>query len=589
MEEVAMPSPAEEARGTDATARGRAPGSGPAERPAATRQPLGLFPGKPTPRLYDRIVEVFRANHYSRRTESAYLEWIKRYLRQFHGRHPRELREAEVNAFLSELAVKQNVAASTQNQALAALLFLYDKVLDEPLDELSGIIRAQRPRRRPVVLTREEVAAILAELDGVPKLVALLLYGGGLRLGEAIAMRVKDVDFAMRQLTIREGKGNLDRVAILPDSAHGLLRQHLERVRTLHEQDLRRGRGAVELPHALHLRYPRANREFGWQWVFPASGFYVDPRSGEQRRHHLHETVVQKAVRAAVLRLRLVKPATCHTFRHSFATHLLEDGADIRTVQELLGHKDVKTTQIYTHVLNRGPFGLRSPLDRIAMTPPAAFDPFPRPALGAGAVWPEAGHRHPQPTRARTGASPDGPDFDSDFVIEARDAAETDTERHPAPIEEASLDPRWPPTPPMGTPPARTGGRGARPAMSGPIPGPSRPPRPPETRPDGRPPNTPSGKSAPSPLVDPSATRRTGDRPAAGAGPGHGPGYGPGFGPGPGPGSNPNATSHARQDPKPSVSPSSSPGQDASNTPPPILPPAYVFRPPPNRDVGPRR
>jgi len=257
------------------------------------------------------------------------------------------------------------VAASTQNQGLAALLFLYEHVLEQPLNRIEGVVRARRPRRLPVVLSREDVAAVLAELDGDPYLVCALLYGSGLRVLEGLRIRVKDLDFERGESTVRDGKGRKDRITMLPAALYEPLQEHLRRVRRQHEEDLRAALGQAPLPDALARKYPNAAREWGWQWVFPASSHYLDPRTGIQHRHHLHESVIQKAVHEAARRAGLAKPATPHTFRHSFATHLLEDGYDIRTVQELLGHKDVRTTMIYTHVLNRGGRGVRSPLDRL--------------------------------------------------------------------------------------------------------------------------------------------------------------------------------------------------------------------------------
>ena len=327
--------------------------------------PLGLFPGQPAPRLYDRVVEVLRARHYSRRTEEAYVHWIRRFLGFHPGRHPRELAEGDVNRFLTHLAVRENVAASTQNQALASLLFLYEHVLEQPLNRIEGVVRARKPKRLPVVLTREEVTAVLHHLEGVPRLVCTLLYGSGVRLLEGLGLRVKDVDFERREITVRDGKGRRDRVTMLPEVLLGPLRNHLRPVREQHQADLALGLGEAPLPDALARKYPSAGREWAWQWVFPASSHYLDRRTGVRHRHHLHESVIQRAVHEAVRRAGVGKPATSHTFRHSFATHVLEDGYDIRTVQELLGHRDVKTTMVYTHVLNRGGLGVHSPLDRM--------------------------------------------------------------------------------------------------------------------------------------------------------------------------------------------------------------------------------
>ncbi len=323
----------------------------------------------PKPRLLDQVREAVRARHYSRRTEKAYIHWIKRYI-FFHGkRHPAELGASEVTAFLTSLAVHDKVAASTQNQTLSALLFLYREVLSVELPWLADIIiRAKRPQHLPVVLTRDEVHAVLQRLDGAPRLMALLLYGAGLRLLECCRLRVKDVDFATNQIVIRHGKGGKDRVTMLPAAVKAALIAHLERARKQHQADLRHGAGRVELPSALTRKYPNAGRDWGWQWVFPATRMYVDRLTAQRRRHHLHESVLQRAVKDAVRGAGIAKPATCHTFRHSFATHLLEESHDIRTVQELLGHSDVSTTMIYTHVLNRGPAGVRSPANRMFLS-----------------------------------------------------------------------------------------------------------------------------------------------------------------------------------------------------------------------------
>ncbi len=319
----------------------------------------------PKPRLLDRVRATLRMRHYSRRTEQAYVAWIRRYI-FFHGkRHPADLGPVQVAAFLTSLAVDGHVAASTQNQALSALLFLYREILEVDLDWLDGIVRAKRPQRLPVVLTRDEVLAVLRRLGGAPWLMATLLYGSGLRLLECCRLRVQDMDFGANLIVVRGAKGNKDRTTVLPGVIKADLMRHLARVRQQHQQDLEIGAGWVELPGALARKYPNAGREWCWQWVFPATRFYRDRETGQLRRHHLHESVLQRAVKAPVHRAGIAKRATPHTLRHSFATHLLEDGRDIRTVQELLGHRDVTTTQIYTHVLNRGPAGVRSPMDTI--------------------------------------------------------------------------------------------------------------------------------------------------------------------------------------------------------------------------------
>jgi integron integrase len=331
--------------------------------PFTVRETTQVTP--PKPRLLDRVREAIRARHYSRRTEKTYVAWIRRYI-LFHGkRHPAEMGAAEVTRFLTSLAVDGNVAASTQNQALSALLFLYRNILEDDLPWLDNVVRAKGAQRLPVVLTRADVRAVIQELQGTPRLMALLMYGAGLRLLECARLRVQDVDFASNQIVVRAGKGDKERVTMLPATGKADLARHLQRVKRQHERDLQCGAGWVELACALARKYPNAEREWPWQWVFPTTRFYVDRVTGQRRRHHLHESVLQRAVREAARRAGIAKRATCHTFRHSFATHLLEDNHDIRTVQELLGHRDVSTTQIYTHVLNRGPGSVRSPVDRL--------------------------------------------------------------------------------------------------------------------------------------------------------------------------------------------------------------------------------
>ncbi len=315
------------------------------------------------PRLLDRVRAEIQFRHYSPRTAKSYVSWIRRYI-LFHGkRHPQELGKAELGAFLSHLASNDRVCASTQNQALSALLFLYVQVLRIDIGWVDEIVRAKRSTRLPVVLGREEVAAVLTHLQGPARIMGSLLYGAGLRLLECCRLRTKDLDLVRREILVRDGKGSRDRITMLPVRLVPDLAAQIERVRILHGEDLSAGAGSVELPAALEHKYPRAPFELGWQWVFPATRLYHDPVSGRLRRHHLHETVLQRAMKEAVRSAGVRKAASCHTMRHSFATHLLEDGYDIRTIQELLGHRDVSTTMIYTHVLNRGGRGVRSPLD----------------------------------------------------------------------------------------------------------------------------------------------------------------------------------------------------------------------------------
>jgi integron integrase len=324
-------------------------------------------PGSKAPKLLDRVRETMRTGRYSPRTETAYVDWIKRYIR-FHGiRHPQEMGADEVKAFLSHLATQMNVAASTQNQAFSALLFLYQGVLEKRLPWIDDIVRASRPKKIPVVFTQEEARQVLSRMTGTPRLMAHLLYGSGLRVMECVRLRVKDVDLGYLQITLRDGKGGRDRRTMVPVFLVDALRKQIAKVTELHREDLSAGAGEVNLPGALTRKYPNAVRELGWQYLFPAArrtmaSDAVSRRTWEQR-HHVDESVLQRAVKQAVQESGINKPASCHTFRHSFATHLLENGYDIRTVQELLGHKDVSATMIYTHVLNRPGIGVKSPLD----------------------------------------------------------------------------------------------------------------------------------------------------------------------------------------------------------------------------------
>ncbi len=332
-------------------------------RPSSDTRPASPDAGDRPPKLLDRLKEALRARHYSPRTENTYCQWVRRFIFYHDVRHPAEMAEPEINAFLTHLAVKHRVSASTQNQALSALLFLYRHVIGREVGDLGDVVRARKPKRLPVVMTREEVKLVLDNLSGDKWLAASLMYGSGLRLMECLRLRVQDIDLSKNEILVRNGKGAKDRITMLPDSLKIPLQSHLERVKAIHDRDLNDGWGRVEMPAALHRKYPNASQEWRWQWVFPQSNRWTNPKTGQHGRHHMDESLVQKAVREAVMKASLVKRVTCHTFRHSFATHLLESGYDIRTVQELLGHEDVKTTMIYTHVLNRGPAGVRSPFD----------------------------------------------------------------------------------------------------------------------------------------------------------------------------------------------------------------------------------
>ena len=319
--------------------------------------------GKPKKKLLDQVRDMMRLKHYSLRTERTYCDWIARFIRFHQMRHPGEMREAEMSEFLTHLARSENVSASTQNQALSALLFLYKEVLKQEIGWLQNVERAKKSARLPIVLTRDEVHKLFSHLRGTARLMAGLLYGSGLRLMECVRLRVKDVDFGYARITVRDTKSGRDRVTPLPVNLAAPLQLHLSKVKLQHEQDLADGFGEVWLPDALARKYPRAAREWSWQFVFPSSRISIDPRTQVKRRHHIDESSLQQAVKMAVRSAGLTKPASCHTLRHCFATHLLENGYDIRTVQELLGHKDVSTTMIYTHVLNRPGIGVKSPLD----------------------------------------------------------------------------------------------------------------------------------------------------------------------------------------------------------------------------------
>lgn len=318
----------------------------------------------PRVRLFDEVRRKIRLKHYSRSTERVYLQWMRRFILANDRRHPREMGGAEVERFLSRLATEGDVSASTQNQALSALLFLYRDVLDIELPWMENVVRAKRPRRLPVVLSQVETRQMLAQMDGRAWLVASLLYGTGMRLMEALRLRVKDVDFARNEILVRDGKGGKDRRTMLPRSLVEPLQREIERARAMHARDLAEGFGEARLPHALARKYPNAGREFGWQFVFPSTRRSRDPRDAIERRHHFDDGMLARAIKSACRRAGIDRPVSAHTLRHSFATHLVEAGYDIRTIQELLGHKDVATTQIYTHVLNRGAGGATSPLDR---------------------------------------------------------------------------------------------------------------------------------------------------------------------------------------------------------------------------------
>jgi len=315
------------------------------------------------PKLLDQVRAAIRTRHYSIRTEEAYVQWIKRFILFHNKHHPKEMGEKEISEFLSHLAIKGNVAASTQNQALCAIVFLYKQVLQKDIGEFENLIWARRPEKLPEVFTMDEMDRVLTQLNDIYWLLGLLMYGAGLRLIECLRLRIKDIDFIYKKITVREGKGEKDRITMLPELSISAIQQQLVKVKEQHDEDLQEGFGTVYLPYALAKKYPNANKEWGWQYLFPASQLSIDPRSGVTQRHHFDESAVQKAVKQAIRSAGITKHASCHTFRHSFATHLLEAGYDIRTVQELLGHEDVSTTMIYTHVLNKGTIRVSSPAD----------------------------------------------------------------------------------------------------------------------------------------------------------------------------------------------------------------------------------
>ncbi len=318
-----------------------------------------------SPKLLDQVRSLIRLKHYSIRTEETYVSWIKRYIYFHNKRHPKDMGEKEIKQFLTDLAVNRNVAAATQNQAFNALLFLYRNILNKEFGDLGDVVRAKKPRKLPVVFSKDEVRKIINQLEGYKWLMAQLMYGAGLRLTECLRLRIKDIDFSYQQVTVRDGKGGKDRITVLPDIIVENLKRHLEKVKEIHDMDLKAGFGSVYLPYALERKYKHADRSWAWQYVFPATRRSIDPRSKIERRHHIHESVIQKAIKMAIRNAGITKTGNCHTLRHSFATHLLEAGYDIRTIQELLGHKDVSTTMIYTHVLNRGGRAVKSPGDML--------------------------------------------------------------------------------------------------------------------------------------------------------------------------------------------------------------------------------
>ena len=317
------------------------------------------------PKLLTQVRQVIRTKHYSRRTEEAYVNWIRKFILFHNKRHPAEMGEKEIAEFLSHLAMKRNVSASTQNQALCAIIFLYREIIHKKIGEIEELVWAKKPKRIPTVFSRSEIKAILSNLNGAKWLMASLMYGSGLRLRECLQLRIKDIDFEYKQIIVRSAKGEKDRVTVLPEKLIIPLKNHIAKVKLLHERDLRDGFGSVYLPDALDRKYPNAQFEFGWQWLFPAPNISTDPKTGIRRRHHQGDWAIQRAIKQAKNKAGIIKHASCHNLRHSFATHLLEDGYDIRTIQELLGHEDINTTMVYTHVLNKGGLGVRSPTDKL--------------------------------------------------------------------------------------------------------------------------------------------------------------------------------------------------------------------------------
>ena len=315
------------------------------------------------PKLIEEVINYLRLKHYSIRTEEAYVNWIKRFIIYHNKKHPKEMGDKEIREFLTKLAVKDKVAASTQNQALCAIIFLYKVVLKKNVGQLEGMVWSNKPKKLPVVFSKDEVRTLLKNLEGTNWIICNILYGAGLRLTECLRLRIQDINFSLNQINVRNGKGNKDRITILPEIIKPVLKEKITDVEKKHQEDLGRGYGKVYLPFALERKYPNANKEIGWQYLFPAEKLSRDPRGGVIRRHHINESIVQKAVKRAMFKAEIKKSAGCHTFRHSFATHLLERGTDIRTIQDLLGHESLNTTMIYTHIINKGAFGVLSPVD----------------------------------------------------------------------------------------------------------------------------------------------------------------------------------------------------------------------------------